>query len=133
MIRIKRMQLPLEISYRGVPKSDEIDTLVQTKAQHLDRFCDHISRCDVMIEQPNHAQQSGNPFRVRIDVTIPPGHELVADERQVKHEMHEPLSKVVNDAFKHMERQIKDLMQRQRLDVKTHGEPGTVPAGRSEE
>ncbi len=116
------MQLPLEISYRGVPKSAEIDALVRAKAQHLDKFCDHISRCDVMIEQPNHAQHSGNPFHVRLDVTIPPGHELVSDERPAKHEMHEPLSKVVSDAFKHMERQVKDLVQRQRSEVKNHAE-----------
>jgi cold shock CspA family protein/ribosome-associated translation inhibitor RaiA len=116
------MQIPLEISYRGVDKSEKTDALVRTKAQHLDKFCDRISRCDVVIEQPNHAQHSGNPFRVRIDVTIPPGHELVSDERPVKHEMHEPLSKVINDAFKHMERQVKDLVQKQRLDVKHHPE-----------
>ncbi len=108
------MKLPLEISYRGVDKSEAIDALVHAKAEHLDKFCDHISRCDVIIEHPNHSQHSGNPYRVRLDVTIPPGHELVSDERPVKHEMHEPLSKVINDAFKHMERQIKDLVQRQR-------------------
>ena len=66
------MQLPIEVSYRGVAKSDEIETLVREKASRLDKFCDHISRCDVVIEQPNHAQHSGSPFRVRIDVTVPP-------------------------------------------------------------
>ena len=110
------MQLPVEISYRGVEKSDQLDQLIRDKASRLDRFCDHISRCDVVIEQPNHAQQSGNPFRVRIDVTVPPGHELVADERQGVHEMHEPLSKVINDAFKAMERQLKTLVEKQRRE-----------------
>lgn len=117
------MQLPVEISYRGVEKTDEIDDLIRTKAARLDRFCDHISRCDVAVEQPNHSQRAGNPFRVRIDVTVPPGHELVADEKQTEHEMHEPLSKVINDAFKTMERQVKELVERQRHEVKTHAEP----------
>ncbi len=117
------MQLPIEISYRGVAKSDEIETLVRDKASRLDKFCDHIGRCDVIIEQPNHAQHSGSPFRVRIDVTVPPGHELVADEKPTKHDMHEPLSKVINDAFKAMERQLKDLVDRQHQKVKTHDEP----------
>ena len=110
------MQLPLDISYRGVEKSDQLDALIRDKASRLDRFCDHISRCDVVVEQPNHAQHSGNPFRVRIDVTVPPGHELVADERQNAHEMHEPLSKVINDAFKAMERQLKTLVEKQRRE-----------------
>lgn len=116
------MQLPIEISYRGLEKTDEIEGLIHTKAARLDKFCDHVSRCDVVIERPNHAQQSGSPFRVRIDVTVPPGHELVADEKQTEHEMHEPLSKVINDAFKTMERQLKELVARQRHEVKSHEE-----------
>ena len=108
------MQLPIGISYRGVEKSDQLEELILSKAARLDRFCDHISRCDVVVEQPNHAQHSGNPFRVRIDVTVPPGHELVADERQNAHEMHEPLSKVINEALKAMERQLKTLVEKQR-------------------
>ncbi|MEP6937468.1 MAG: HPF/RaiA family ribosome-associated protein [Chthoniobacterales bacterium] len=117
------MQLPVEISYRGVEKADAIDALIRNKSERLNRFCDHISRCDVVVERPNHAQHSGNPFRVRIDLTVPPGHELVVDERQTEHEMHEPLTKIVNDAFKTMERQLKDLVERQRHEVKTHAEP----------
>ena len=116
------MQLPVEISYRGVEKTDEIETLVREKAARLDKFCDHIQRCDVIVERPNHAQHSGSPFHVRIDVTVPPGHELIADEKPIKHDMHEPLTKVINDAFRHMERQLKDLVDRQQQRVKTHGE-----------
>ena len=114
------MQLPVEVTYRGVAKSDEIETLVRDKATRLDKFCDHIIRCDVIVEQVNHSQQSGSPFHVRIDVTVPPGHELVVDEKTGKHDMHEPLSKVINDSFKHMERQLKELTERQHQKVKTH-------------
>jgi len=108
------MQLPGEISYRGVEKTEQLDDHIRAKAARLDRFCDHISRCDVVVEHPNHAQHSGNPFRVRIDVTVPPGHELVVEEKQSEHEMHEPLSKVINDAFKTMERQLRSLVEKQR-------------------
>ena len=51
-----------------------------------------------------------------MDVTVPPGHELVADEKPAAHEMHEPLSKVINDAFKTMERLLKKLVAKQRRD-----------------
>ena len=104
---------------------------MRDKAARLDKFCDHISRCDVIIEQPNHAQHSGNPFHVRIDLTVPPHHELIVNEKPVQHEMHEPLTKVVNEAFKAMERQLKDLTDRQQARVKTHagtGKPGEVEA-----
>jgi ribosomal subunit interface protein len=114
------MQLPIEISYRGVDKNDEIETLIRERASRLDKFCDHVSRCDIAVEHPNHAQHSGSPYRVRIDVTVPPGHELVADEKSTKHEMHEPLAKVIGDAFRNMERQLKELTARQHHKVKTH-------------
>jgi ribosomal subunit interface protein len=120
------MQLPVEISYRGVIKSDEIDALILDKASRLNRFCDHITRCDVIVEQPNQSQHSGSPFRVRIDLTVPPGHELVVDEKPASHEMHEPLTKIINDAFKTMERQLKELNQRQHNNVKTHD--GVIPS-----
>lgn len=120
------MQLPLEISYRGVEKVDNVDTLIRDKAARLDKFCDRITRCDVVVEHPNQSQHSGNPFRVRIDLTVPPGHELVVEEKQNEHEMHEPLTKVINDAFKSMERMLKELVERQRHEVKTHTEPHAI-------
>ncbi|MGZ4984432.1 MAG: HPF/RaiA family ribosome-associated protein, partial [Chthoniobacterales bacterium] len=101
------MRLPVKITYRGVEKSDEIERMVLEKAERLDKFCDHINHCDVAIEQPNHAHKKGNPFRVRIDVTVAPGHELVADERQTEGDAFKPLTKAVHDAFKTMERQLR--------------------------
>lgn len=117
------MQLPVKITYRGVEKSNEIENLVLNHTARLEKFCDHINRCDVAIEQPNHAHQKGNPYRVRIDLTVSRGHELVAEEKQKDNAAHDPLTKVVHDAFKTMERQVKDLVERQRHEVKTHAEP----------
>ena len=116
------MQLPVNITYRGVDKSEAIDHLVLEKAARLEKFCDHINRCDVAIEQPNHAHQKGNPFRVRLDVTVPPGHELVADEKGTDNGSYAPLEKVVHDAFKTMERELRRLVDKQRHEVKTHAE-----------
>ena len=110
------MQLPVKITYRGVDKTAEIDTMVVDYAARLEKFCDHINRCDVAIEQPNHAHHKGNPYRVRIDVTVAKGHELVADEKQMDSGAHEPLTKVIHDAFKTMERQLRHLVERQRRE-----------------
>ena len=114
------MQLPVKISYRGLEKSDQIDNLVLDKAARLEKFCDHINRCDVAIEQPNHTHHKGNQYRVRIDVTVSRGHELVANEQQKDNGMHDPLNKVIHDAFKTMERQLRHLVDVQRREVKIH-------------
>jgi ribosomal subunit interface protein len=116
------MQLPVNITYRGVEKSDDIDQFVLDKAARLEKFCDHINRCDVAIEQPNHGHQKGNPFRVRIDVTVPPGHELVSDEKGVDNGSYAPLTKVIHDAFKTMERELRRLVDKQHGEVKTHAD-----------
>lgn len=114
------MQLPVNITYRGIDKSEAIDQLVLDKAARLEKFCDHINRCDVVIEQPNHAHHKGNPFRVRIDITVAGGHEVVADEKQTNNGTHESLAKAVHDAFKTMERELRRVVDKQRHDVKTH-------------
>jgi ribosome-associated translation inhibitor RaiA len=114
------MQLPVKITYRGLEKSEKIDDLVLEHSARLEKFCDHIIRCAVAIEQPNHGHQKGNPVRVRIDVTVARGHELVADESQKDNGSHEPLAKVIHDAFKTMERELQRVVDKQRRDVKTH-------------
>lgn len=116
------MQLPVKISYRGLEKSDQIDNLVLEYAARLDRFCDHINRCDVAIEQTNHNHNKGNPYRCRIDVTVAPRHELVADERQMDNDTHESLKKVIHDAFKTMERELRRVVEKQRRVIKTHAD-----------
>ena len=110
------MQLPVNITYRGLEKSDKIDGLVMEYAARLEKFCDHINRCDVAIEQTNRTHQKGNPYRCRIDVTVAPRHELVADEQQMDNGSHEPLAKVIHDAFKTMERQLRHLVEKQRRE-----------------
>jgi ribosomal subunit interface protein len=106
----------VKITYRGLEKTEEIDDLVTDYSARLEKFCDHINRCDVAIEQPNHAHHKGNPFRVRIDVTVSRGHELVAEETQKDNGAHEPLTKVIHDAFKTMERQLRHLVEKQRRE-----------------
>jgi hypothetical protein len=59
---------------------------------------------------------------VRIDVTVSRGHELVAEETQTDNGAHEPLTKVIHDAFKTMERQLRDVVEKQRREIKTHAD-----------
>src|SRR5205085_10001459 len=116
------MQLPVKISYRGLEKSDQIDKVVLDYAARLERFCDHINRCDVAVEQSNHTHQKGNPYRCRIDVTVAPRHELVADEEQMDNGSHEPLYQVIHDAFKKIERRVPHHVEKQHGGAKTHND-----------
>ncbi|MBD3379853.1 MAG: hypothetical protein GF408_05255 [Candidatus Omnitrophica bacterium] len=70
------MKVPLELSFRDVPHSEEIKQMVREKAAKLDEFCDHLNSCRVAVEKTQKHQDTGNPYRVRLDMTIAPGHEI---------------------------------------------------------
>ncbi|MFZ0391061.1 MAG: HPF/RaiA family ribosome-associated protein [Calditrichia bacterium] len=116
------MQVPLEISYREINKTDSLESLIREKVAKLNKICDYITSCRVAVERPQKNVQTGSPYRVRVALRVPPKHELVVDRRPVDTDPHDELPTVIRDAFEVAERQLKDLMARQREDVKTHPE-----------
>jgi cold shock CspA family protein len=117
------MQLPVKVTYRDVPRTEPLDTLIREKARRLERFCRALTSCRIAIERPQWHQRAGNPFRVRIDLTASPGHEIVVARTPMQSRMHDDLSVVVNRAFRAAARRLKALAERQRGDVKARAEP----------
>lgn len=113
------MKIPPEITYRDVEKSAAIDNLITEKIAKLERLCDYINRCEVAVEKIHDRPRNGSPYRVRIDVTVPPNHELVADSNPAEQQQYVELDTVVRDAFSRMERQLKDLTRKQRESEKS--------------
>jgi cold shock CspA family protein len=64
--------------------------------------------------------KSGSPYRVRVDVTVPPGHEFVGRREPGQGEMHEQLETVIKDVFESVERQLDEISERQDGNVKSH-------------
>ena len=114
------MQIPLEISYRDVPKTDALEALVREKVGKLEQVCDHISSCRVAIEQTHKHPNSGSPYRVRIDMTVPPGHELAVVENPGEGNQYQPVETVIRHAFESARRQLIELSERQQNKVKSH-------------
>lgn len=116
------MNIPLEVSYRGVEKTDALEALIQEKVSKLEEVCDHISRCQIAIEKAHTNPSSGSPYRVRIDLTVPPGHELAAVKNPDDGTQYIPLEAVIRDTFEAARRQLQELSARQRNEVKTHAQ-----------
>jgi cold shock CspA family protein/ribosome-associated translation inhibitor RaiA len=116
------MQLPLQVSFRKVRKTPAIEDLIRAQTAKLERACDHIVGCKIAIEKPQKHQRSGNPFRIRISVTVPPEHELVVTRESSEGDLHEQLPTVIRDAFSAMRRQLRKLVEKQHGDVKNHPE-----------
>ena len=116
------MEVPLKISFRGVEKTQDIVDLIHEKAAKLEQVNNELISCRVAVERRHQHQRAGNPFRVRIDMRVPPGNELVAERKSTEGDLHEPLSKVIRDTFEAARRQLKELRERQRGEVKSHPE-----------
>ena len=120
------MEVPLEITYRNVEKSDDVDQLIRDKAAKLDEMHDRITSCRVSVEKPQEHQKSGNSYRVRIDLRVPPGKELVVRREGSEGDMHDPLRTVITEAFKKIAKQLKKVKGKQQ-------EGGKAQAGNPEE
>ncbi len=44
------MQIPLEISFRDVQKTEEIERLIREKVEKLEQICDYMISCRVVVE-----------------------------------------------------------------------------------
>lgn len=120
------MNVPLELSFRDGTKSDDIEALVRDKVGNLERFNDHISSCRVAVERPQEHLQSGSGYRVRVDITVPPRHEIVARREPGEGSVQDDLPLVIRDVFSDAERQLKSLNERQQGDEKSHPQQATV-------
>lgn len=116
------MQVPLQITYRDMERSDALDARIRDKAAKLEEFHPHIVSCHVVVEERHRHHQQGKQFTVNIDVRVP-GHEVV-----INRDHHEDVYVSVRDAFDAAGRKLEDLARVRRGDVKTHELPqrGTV-------
>jgi cold shock CspA family protein/ribosome-associated translation inhibitor RaiA len=114
------MKVPLEIACKGIAHADEIEALIREEADKLERMCRYLTSCRVAVEKRQQHQEVGNPYRVRIDMTVPPGHELVVRREPSQGDMHDPLEIVIKHAFASAARQLRKLVEQQRGEVKMH-------------
>lgn len=116
------MQVPLELSFRGIEDKDLIEKEVRNQVVKLEKVYQHMNSCRVAIEKTQQHQQTGNPYRVRLDITVPPGHEVVVKKEPTHGNIHDPLIKSVHEAFKSARRKLKEIKEKQRNEVKSHPE-----------
>jgi len=113
------MKMPLEITFRDMPRSEAVEAKIREKAAKLDEFYDQIMSCHVVIEAPHSHHHQGNLFHVSIDLTVPNG-EIVVNRDPKEHHAHEDAYVAIRDAFKAARRKLQDFARKQRGDVKTH-------------
>jgi len=120
------MQMPLQIAFRNLDRSEAIEAKVRERAEKLDEYYDHIMSCRVTVEALHKHHLHGNHYHVRVDVTVPGG-ERVATREPDEHHAYTDVYVAIRDAFDAIRRQLEDYGRRQRRQVKEHEVP---PHGR---
>lgn len=111
------MQVPLQITFRGLPHSDALETRIRDKADKLQDFHTRITSCRVVVEEQHRHKRQGKQFTVRIDIRVP-GSEIVIDR-----DHSEDVYVALREAFDAAARKLEDQARVQRGDVKAHELP----------
>ena len=120
------MQLPLQITFHNLDRSEAVEARIRERAEKLEQYYGRIMGCRVAVEAQHKHHRHGNHYHVRIDVTVPNG-ELVASRQPDEHHSHTDVYVAVRDAFDAICRQLEDYGRRERRQFKSHEVP---PHGR---
>jgi len=116
------MDIPLQISFRNMDRSDTVEAKVRERAAKLETYFNHISSCRVVIEAPERRRRKGKLYHVRVEIGVP-GKELVANRHPKDKHSHEDVYVAVRDAFDAARRQLEDHGRKHTGRVKTHVAP----------
>lgn len=114
------MQVPLEVSFRNVKKTEDLDSLILEKTEKLENVCSHMTSCRIAVEKPQKHMQTGSPYRVRIEINVPPSHKIVVSREPGEGEIHDEIHTVLRDVFETARRKLKDIVEQQQGEVKEH-------------
>lgn len=105
--KLHEMQLPLQITFRGMDPSEAIESMIRERAARLERFHDRVVRCHVIVDVPHRHHRKGRLYAVRVDVTTPTGEIAATRDPSLDHS-HQDFNVVVRDAFDAIARQLED-------------------------
>ena len=116
------MQIPLQITFRGLLRSDALEARIREKADRLQDFHARITSCRVVVEEQHRHKRQGKQFTVRVDIRVP-GNEIVVDR-----DHDEDVYVALRDAFDAARRKLEDFARESRGEVKRHEPRGTPSA-----
>ncbi|OGA60855.1 MAG: hypothetical protein A3G81_24065 [Betaproteobacteria bacterium RIFCSPLOWO2_12_FULL_65_14] len=102
------MDLPLQITWRGIARSEGLEAAIREKAAKLQQLYERIVRCKVVVELAGRHKNQGNPYVVRVELKLP-GSDITASG-----EHSEDVRVALRDAFEAARRRLQDFARGQR-------------------
>lgn len=99
------MDLPLQITLRGLAHSPALEAAIREKAAKLRQFYDPLTRCRVVVELPARHKRQGREFVVRLELKVPGG------EIAINGAHDEDVHVALRDAFDAARRKLQEQAQ----------------------
>ena len=115
------MDRPLELVFRNVKSTPELESLVHERMARLEHLHRHMISCRVTVTLQNKTHHAGNIPDVHIDLQVP-GQSLVVNHRRPGGDA----LAAIHDAFDAAALQLKEYKQRKMGDVKRHDAPADL-------
>ena len=74
------MQSRLQITFRNMKPSKQVEEWIRDAAAKLDTFYNQIMRCRVELQIPHRRHKKGGLYHIRINLTVPQGEVVVKRE-----------------------------------------------------
>jgi ribosome-associated translation inhibitor RaiA len=113
------MKIPINISFKDIPRSDALERLILTKVDKLEKVCNYITSCRVSVEKTQKHHKTGNPIQICIDLHIPPGHEIVVKHTSNTEKGKDIVSTMIRDAFYATQRKLQKIIEIQHGTIKS--------------
>ena len=105
------MQIPIQIAFHGIDKSEAVENRIQERVGKLENYFDRITSCRVVVEShhKSHSNLNANaaPFHISVHLSVP-GEELVVRRDPKETKSHEDIHVAIRNTFDTMERRLKN-------------------------
>jgi ribosome-associated translation inhibitor RaiA len=118
LVRVLIMQMPMQVSFRHIAVSPEVETECLKEAATLERYFDRIIGCRVRIEQPKCRHVHGHVYRVVVQVAVP-GKDLIVHRDPPPQVHHEEVTTSIREAFDSVRRMLEEYvaLRRETRDI----------------
>jgi cold shock CspA family protein/ribosome-associated translation inhibitor RaiA len=116
------MQIAPKVVLKDVPAGAALEERIRKEVEDLETFWDRITTCRVVVEPASKRRQTGNLYRVKVDLVVP-DREIVVSHDPPQDQTHEDPHVAVRDAFRAVRRRLEDYARERRSAVKVHPTP----------
>jgi ribosome-associated translation inhibitor RaiA len=125
------MTVPLQITFRDLPRSAAVEERIRDCADNLERVFDRVTACRVVVEGRHRPQRAGRVAHLCIELNVP-GKVITVGRDAGEFQVHDDVFVAVRSAFDAARRQLDRHARRRRGEVKSHTLPSAPEASAPE-